>query len=302
MKMSNIIKNKHDIVFVYDVTDNNPNGDPNNENKPRIDQETNTNYVTDVRLKRTIRDYAYNHYGYNGTDGKDIFCRQTPGKNGGLSDAKRRSKDFDSNADKIIEQCIDIRWFGGMIPIEKKTTAIQITGPIQFRLGRSVHKVEYNEIKGTGAFTSKEGNSQQTFRTDYILPYSLISFYGMVDNGLAKISQLSEEDYKLFIDIMWDSIKSMCTRSKVGHTPRILIDIEYSGNFFIGELDKYIVYKRKIDDYSIRSIKDFHIDFVNLSNIINENIDKIERVTVKLNDMVQYDNLNINCDKLNIIQ
>lgn len=302
MKMNNTIKNKHDIVFVYDITDNNPNGDPNNENKPRIDQETNINYVTDVRLKRTIRDYAYSHYGYNGIDGKDIFCRQTPGKDGGLADAKKRAKDFDSNADKIIEQCIDVRWFGGMIPVEKKTTAIQITGPIQFRLGRSVHKVEYNEIKGTGAFTSTEGKSQQTFRTDYILPYSLISFYGMVDNGLAKISQLSEEDYKLFIDIMWDSIKSMCTRSKVGHTPRILIDIEYSGNFFIGELDKYIVYKRKIDDYSIRSIKDFHIDFKNFSNIINENIDKIGRVTVKLNDMVQYDNLNINCDKLNIIQ
>ena len=54
-----MIKNRHEILFIYDVTDANPNGDPLDENKPRMDEETNTNIVTDVRLKRTIRDYLY---------------------------------------------------------------------------------------------------------------------------------------------------------------------------------------------------------------------------------------------------
>jgi len=59
--MSEMIKNRSEILFIYDVKDANPNGDPLDENKPRIDEETNMNIVTDVRLKRTIRDYLHDY-------------------------------------------------------------------------------------------------------------------------------------------------------------------------------------------------------------------------------------------------
>jgi CRISPR-associated protein Csh2 len=58
--MSELVKNRSEILFLYDVTDANPNGDPVDENKPRIDEETGVNIVTDVRLKRTVRDYLIN--------------------------------------------------------------------------------------------------------------------------------------------------------------------------------------------------------------------------------------------------
>lgn len=58
-----VIKNRSELLFLYDVTDSNPNGDPIDENKPRIDEETGNNFVTDVRLKRTIRDYLHDYRG-----------------------------------------------------------------------------------------------------------------------------------------------------------------------------------------------------------------------------------------------
>ncbi|MCX7795379.1 MAG: type I CRISPR-associated protein Cas7, partial [bacterium] len=61
--MSEIIKNRSEILFLYDATNTNPNGDPLDENKPRIDEETGRNIVTDVRLKRTIRDYLFDYKG-----------------------------------------------------------------------------------------------------------------------------------------------------------------------------------------------------------------------------------------------
>ena len=63
--MSEIIKNRSELLFCYDVTDANPNGDPLDANKPRIDEETNINFVTDVRLKRTIRDYLFEYFLYS---------------------------------------------------------------------------------------------------------------------------------------------------------------------------------------------------------------------------------------------
>ena len=93
--MNDIIDKRSELLFCYDITDANPNGDPLDANKPRIDEETGTNIVTDVRLKRTIRDYLYDYKGYNGENGKDIFVREIVYDNEGhIQDAKLRAKDF----------------------------------------------------------------------------------------------------------------------------------------------------------------------------------------------------------------
>jgi CRISPR-associated protein Csh2 len=87
-KMSEVIKNRSEIVFLYDIKDANPNGDPLDENKPRIDEETGINIVTDVRLKRTIRDYLHNF------KGEEIFVREIADENGIIQDAKQRANNF----------------------------------------------------------------------------------------------------------------------------------------------------------------------------------------------------------------
>jgi len=154
------------LKFLYDIKDANPNGDPLDENKPRIDEETGINIVTDVRLKRTIRDYLMNF------KEKEIFVREIcyDEKEGFIQDGKMRAKNKDEDPEKILKECIDVRLFGGVIPLEK--ASITFTGPVQFRMGRSLHKVEMKHIKGTGAFASKPKSKQATFREEDILPYS----------------------------------------------------------------------------------------------------------------------------------
>ena len=94
-----------EILFHYDVQNGNPNGDPTDENKPRIDEETGYNIVTDVRLKRTVRDYMFSYLGYNQDGVKDIFVRQTFVDNNpekGLNDGKYRAKHYNDNLDNIL--------------------------------------------------------------------------------------------------------------------------------------------------------------------------------------------------------
>lgn len=123
------ITNREEFLFIYDVTDANPNGDPLDENKPRIDEESGINIVTDVRLKRTIRDFLFNFKSYNGENGKDIFVRTIESKKGGLKDGKERASDFKDSKEDILKRCIDIRLFGGVLPLDKDS--IKFTGPIQ---------------------------------------------------------------------------------------------------------------------------------------------------------------------------
>lgn len=289
--MTDIIKNRSEILFCYDVTDANPNGDPLDGNKPRIDEETKINLVTDVRLKRTVRDYLYAYKGYNDQNNRDIFVREIESENG-LQDGKARAKNFGSNSKTIIDRCIDIRLFGGVIPLEDKdagnSKSITYTGPIQFKMGRSLNKVELKYIKGTGAFASKEGKSQNTFREEYVLPYSFIVFHGIINEKAAENTQLKEEDVKDFMEALWNGTKNLISRSKFGQMPRFLLKVTYkedSKGFFIGDLEKKIKLANpnaesestnEINDYQVRSTNDFKLDISELVKALNS--DKVEKV------------------------
>jgi CRISPR-associated protein Csh2 len=273
-----MIKNRQEILFLYDVADANPNGDPLDENKPRIDEETGVNIVTDVRLKRTIRDYLYDYKGFDGTNGKDIFVRELESEKGGIKDGKARARDFKENLDEILEKAIDIRLFGGVIPLDK--ASITFTGPVQFNMGRSLNKVNLKHIKGTGAFASGEGKAQKTFREEYILPYSLIGFHGIVNENAAKETRLTDDDVDLMDEAMWNGTKNLITRSKMGHMPRLMLRVIYKEdkNFFIGDLQNKIALSFDIPEEKIRTVRDFSIKLDELINELVHYSDKIEKV------------------------
>jgi len=257
--MAETIKNRSEILFIYDIRDGNPNGDPLDENKPRIDEERGINLVTDVRLKRTIRDYLHNF------KGMEIFVREIvyDEQNRYIQDGKRRAKDFGENAQRILNECIDVRLFGGVIPL--KDDSITYTGPVQFKMGRSLHRVTMKHIKGTGAFASKEGSKQATFREEDILPYSLILFYGIINENAAKHTSLSEEDVKLLQDSIWNGTKSLISRTKAGQVPRLLLKVNYSKeNYHIGDLDKTVKLVTEMPHENIRDTNDFQIDVSDL--------------------------------------
>jgi len=256
--MSEEVKNRSEILFIYDIRDGNPNGDPLDENKPRIDEETGINLVTDVRLKRTIRDYLHNF------KSQEIFVREVAYDEAGhVQDGKMRAGNFGNDAKRILGECIDVRLFGGVIPL--KEDSITYTGPVQFKMGRSLHRVITKHIKGTGAFASKEGSKQSTFREEDILPYSIILFYGIINENAAKHTHLTEDDIKLLLEGTWNGTKSLISRTKAGQVPRLLLKVNYSKeNYHIGDLDKMLKLTTEMPHENIRGTEDFKIDISNL--------------------------------------
>lgn len=317
--MTDVVDKRSEILFCYDITDANPNGDPMDENKPRIDEETGINIVTDVRFKRTARDYLFDYRGYNGTAGKDILIREISVENG-IQDAKMRAEDFlivdGKKIDKkdikdivktakprdsemlakmlsiidgnIKEQCIDLRLFGATLPIEynqKEKASITYTGPVQFKMGRSLHPVELKHMKGTGAFASKPGAAQKTFREEYILPYSFIAFHGIVNETAAAHTNLSEADVAELLNAIWYGTKNLISRSKFGQMPRLLLRVIYKEKgFFIGDLEKTIKITGIENPLKIRSPRDFTLDIDGLLSLLHDYSDKIEKVAYLVDD------------------
>jgi len=301
---------RSEILFLYDIQNANPNGDPNDENKPRIDEETGKNIVTDVRLKRTIRDYLKDH------KSQDIFVREIADEEGKIQDAKMRANDFLTKdteelktmkfqeqrnyiSTEILKSCIDVRFFGATIPLDLKvadngktksiTSSVTFTGPIQFKMGKSLHSVKIKHIQGTGAFASKAGTTQKTFREEYILPYSLISFYGIINENAAKHTKLLEEDVKLLKEAIWNGTKGLISRSKFGQMPRLMLIVNYNQpNFFIGDLDNLIHLKTELRDEELRKPEDYKLEIGNLLEKIELSKDKIENIEFVSDTRMQY--------------
>jgi CRISPR-associated protein Csh2 len=223
--------NNSDILFIYDAKMCNPNGDPDDENKPRMDYETETNLVSDVRLKRYIRDYLEDkkeNIFVSKVEGKTVDAGQRLGywicKK--ILDDPKEAKERKEKAKKIIttleqgkklEQSqtndlvelietedallnafIDVRLFGATMPIkgEKRGQSFTFTGPIQFNWGYSLNKVnivEPSTISSKFAGRIKEGDEEQfgTFGKDYRIYYSLIAFHGIISGRRAKHTNLS---------------------------------------------------------------------------------------------------------------
>lgn len=252
------IKNRSELLFLYDITDSNPNGDPIDENKPRIDEETGINIVTDVRLKRTIRDYLHDY------KDQDIFILEIRDDKGNIKTKEARLKEFKDN-EELLKKCIDVRLFGATTAVRKKV--MTLVGPVQFKYGRSLHRVDMKYIKGTTVMPSKEDSKQGTFTEKYILPYSLIAFHGIINENAATRQniELTEDDIKLLLEGMWNGTKNLMSTSKSGQMPRLLLQVVYKeGNFHIGELDKRIKFVSDKTDEEIRDIQDGKLDLTEL--------------------------------------
>lgn len=297
------IKNRTELLFLYEIENANPNGDPLNENRPRFDSEDSRAIVSDVRLKRTIRDYWFEYKGYNGTNDKDIFVRETKYSDKGsefVADGKTRAADFkkDSKISKeehtnaILDKCIDIRVFGGVIPLDKDS--ITYTGPVQFQMGKSLNKTTILEEQGTGAFASTKGKKQNSFRTEYKLPYAIIGFNGIVNEKAAIYSRMSDNDQELLVEGIWEGTKHLISRSKFGQSPLLLLNVKYAQPYYIGNLRQRLALDCE-NDIKIRSTKDYKLDVTELISALKANKSKIESIEIHLDDRLEviYENESI---------
>ncbi|EAU00188.1 type I-B CRISPR-associated protein Cas7/Csh2 [Campylobacter curvus] len=283
---------KKEILFLWDGENFNPNGDMLRENAPRIDDETNIAEATDVRIKRTIRDEIMKK------DEGAIFVKEY-NKDENVLDCKTAIREvINIRQEKaaiereILSKFIDIRAFGGVLPIsdkdemkadkEIKTAGVQFTGPVQFRMSKSLHRVQIQHIKGTGAFASGSDKGAKTFREEDFLGYAIFATYGVFDNNNAKKTNFSEDDANVILSALWNGTKNLITRSKMGQTPRFMLIITYKDDTFAGDLNNTIKLISDKEDEAIRSVNDYTIDFSNLKAKLNrysEHIEKIEYVS-----------------------
>lgn len=270
--MSEIAKHS-EILFLWDAKMTNPNGDMLNDNAPRYDESDRKAIVSDVRVKRTIRDDL--QYRKSQT----IFvnnAEQVQSAETRFAEVKKILGEADDK--KAFLSCIDNRLFGGVAP----KSNIQIIGAVQFSWAKSLNETETIMSQGTGAF-GKDGSGNKTFRTDNYIPYGLFAMYGTINSLNATKSNTSEEDVAQMLDSMWQGTKLLNTRSKVGQKPRMLIRVIYKDTYMIGLLDE-LVKLDNADSDQIRSIDECELNFKALTRSLKNMSQKIEKVVIFYDD------------------
>lgn len=219
--MAEAIKNRYEFVVLFDVENGNPNGDPDSGNMPRIDPETGYGLVTDVCLKRKIRNYVETvregdpgyriyikegvplnrsddeGYGYVGVDEKSI------------KEAKKKDATLDARIrDFMCQNFFDIRAFGAVMTtfVKAALNCGQVRGPVQLGFARSVEPIVPQEVTITRVAITTEADAEKKgteMGRKYIVPYGLYRAEGYISANLArKVTGFSEED----LSLLWEAL------------------------------------------------------------------------------------------------
>ena len=206
------MNNRFDFVYMFDVQDGNPNGDPDAGNLPRIDAETGMGLVTDVCLKRKVRNYV--QIAKELSDGFDIFIKEKAVLNDEIDKAQDDSevkgikdvKEKTAAARRFMcKNYYDIRTFGAVMSTGKN--AGQVRGPIQLTFARSVDAIATAEhsITRIAVAAEKQNGENHTMGRKATIPYGLYVCHGFISANLARQTGFSEEDLQLF----WEALKNM---------------------------------------------------------------------------------------------
>ena len=222
--MSEPIKNRYEFVILFDVENGNPNGDPDAGNMPRVDPETGLGLVTDVCLKRKIRNYVETVKG--DADGYRIYIKDGVPLNRSDAEAyetlgvtdktvkekKKADPDLDEKVrDWMCAQFYDIRTFGAVMTtfVKAALNCGQVRGPVQLGFARSVEPVMPQEVTITRVAITTEADAEKKgteMGRKYIIPYGLYRCEGYVSANLArKTTGFSEED----LELLWQAILNM---------------------------------------------------------------------------------------------
>lgn len=221
--MSEPIRNRYDFVILFDVENGNPNGDPDAGNMPRVDPETGYGLVTDVCLKRKIRNYVetlkedapgYRIYIKDGVplNRSDNEAVAALGINGDLKAAKKSTPDIDRKLrDWMCQNFFDIRTFGAVMTtfVKGALNCGQVRGPVQLGFARSVDPIVPQEVTITRVAITTEADAEKKgteMGRKHIVPYGLYRAEGFVSANLArKTTGFSDEDLQL----LWQAILNM---------------------------------------------------------------------------------------------
>lgn len=247
--MSNVITNRHDILLLFDVVSGNPNGDPDAGNMPRIDPTSNKGLVSDVCLKRKVRNYVVE------------FCRDTENKplpgfkilirqgniiNNELEGAiEKAAEPLDKNAsDKekaeaamkwLCREFYDVRAFGGVLStgqdVLKGSAFGQVRGPIQFTFGQSVDPITPLDVSITRCAVTKaeDEKKERTMGNKFIVPYALYLAKIYISPVFAERTGFTDDDLKVFIEALGQMFTHDQSAARAEMAVRGIYDFEHVG-------------------------------------------------------------------------
>ncbi len=257
-----------DFVYVFDVQDGNPNGDPDAGNLPRVDSETGHGLVTDVCLKRKIRNYV--DVARNGAPNYDIFIQEAAVLDNRVEDIykeeavkkadKANQKDVAKQA--LCDKYYDIRAFGAVIATKEKQG--QVRGAVQLTFGRSVDPVVSLNHAITRMAVTKESDKEKerTMGRKATIPYGLYVVHGFVNANLANQTGFNKDDLQL----LWDALINMFDNDRSAArgmmSARKLIVFEHSsklGNAPADKLFDLVKIAKKSEAAAPRSFSDYEV-------------------------------------------
>lgn len=263
--MSNPVKNRYDFVLIFDVQDGNPNGDPDAGNLPRVDAESGQGIVTDVCLKRKVRNYVQ-------MNGGSIFIKEKAVLNLLIDEAhedpsvakKEKGEKTEAARQWMCGKYYDIRTFGAVMSTGKN--AGQVRGPVQMTFGRSVDPIvtlEHSITRmavATEAEAEKQSGDNRTMGRKNTVPYGVYVAHGFVSAHLANQTGFGEDDLKL----LWDALVNMFEHDRSAArglmaTQKLVIFKHDSalGNAPAHKLFERVTLKRKDENKPARSFSDY---------------------------------------------
>lgn len=286
------MKNKS-LYLIYDATNCMPNGDPDT-GEQRYDEIEKKAIVSDLRIKRFGRDYLNNFsdsennnvfYFYDRSDiDADKDSSGSANRFDSFCKKKKIALDKNTNTEEILLKYFsDVRVFGGILT-HKKSPKAQITGALQFNAeNKSINEINYSENlinRGiTTVFPSKGEKNSGSMGRDSFIKYGLFSIIGRFNANVAKYNYTNENDFNNMLSSIWMGMKTINTRSKIGHNPIAFIiinhpTIELKNGNLVGDVLKYSFSPFSIESNKkssrINSMVDYEFNFNNLYQIMDD--------------------------------
>lgn len=314
----NVVENRNQIIFLYDGKNANLNGNPmSGDDSPRIDPVTNHCYVTDVRLKRYIRDelhargrsvYVANIRQSDGSSPtREFLAERIAEADGELADLLNgieigddtdvddvlTVEEIEAAFERFLDEAVDVRMFGATfsLSVEEDSDTLRrkldeilpnVTGAVQFSPGESMHEVteNVNYDNLTSVIGTKEDKETGGYDLDdKRVQYAMVKFAGVVDQRRAENTRLRQSDLELLDDVVWGALKNQTvTRSKTGQEPQFYARVEYTGDAtHIGRLDDLLT-KAEQDSKSDEEMRTTTDMVVDFTDFISTVQDNADRI------------------------
>ena len=263
--MDNYIQNRYDFVFLYDVKDGNPNGDPDFDNQPRIDFETREGLVSDVCIKRKVRNYIQLKVEAGELDATkyDIFIRQGNVLNNLINNGKDEAKgDEKIGRMSMCDKYYDVRTFGAVMSTGNNLGVVR--GPVQFVFSRSVDSIDSRTHSLTRCCITDEKDSEKdnTFGNKSTVSYGLYRMHGYVSAFDGEKCHFTEKDLTLLWEALVNAFEHDHSAARGEMNARALVVFKHEsklGNARSAQLfERVKIEKKEGVDYP-RSYSDYNV-------------------------------------------